>query len=52
MDSERANPKLDLTFAVSILAERAEVGYRFTNQYGGESTRTWFPTREYILGFG
>jgi hypothetical protein len=26
--------------------------YRFTNQYGGETTQTWFPPREYILGFG
>ncbi|MGA2189662.1 MAG: TonB-dependent receptor [Steroidobacteraceae bacterium] len=47
-----ANPKLDLTFAVTNLADRAEVSYRFTNQYGGETTQTWFPPREYILGFG
>jgi hypothetical protein len=44
--------ELDLTFAVTILADRAEVSYRFANQYGGESTQTWFPPREYILGFG
>jgi iron complex outermembrane receptor protein len=47
-----ANPQLDLTFAVTNLADRAEVSYRFTNQYGGETTQTWFPPREYILGFG
>ena len=46
-----ANPKLDLTFAVTNLADRALVSYRFTNQYGGETTQTWFPPREYILGF-
>ena len=44
--------KLDLTFAVTNLADRAEVSYRFTNQYGGETTQTWFPPREYILGVG
>ena len=47
-----ANPKLDLTFAVTNVADRAEVSYRFTNQYGGETTQTWFPPREYIVGFG
>ena len=44
--------KLDLTFAVQNLAGRQEVSYRFTNQYGGETTQTWFPPREYILGVG
>jgi iron complex outermembrane receptor protein len=44
--------KLDLTFAVTNLADRAEVSYRFTNQYGGETTQAWFPPREYILGIG
>ena len=28
------------------------MSYRFTNQYGGETTQTWFPPREYILGVG
>jgi iron complex outermembrane recepter protein len=46
------NRKLDLTFAVQNLADRQEVSYRFTNQYGGETTQTWFPPREYIVGFG
>jgi outer membrane receptor protein involved in Fe transport len=41
-----------LTFAVSNLADRKEVSYRFTNQYGGETTQTWFPPREYIVGIG
>ncbi len=44
--------RLDLTFAVQNLADRKEVSYRFTNQYGGETTQTWFPPREYILGAG
>ncbi len=47
-----SSKKLDLTFAVQNLADRKEVSYRFTNQYGGETTQTWFPPREYILGFG
>jgi iron complex outermembrane receptor protein len=47
-----SNRKLDLTFAVTNLADRAEVSYRFTNQYGGETTQTWFPPREYLLGIG
>jgi iron complex outermembrane receptor protein len=47
-----SNRKFDLTFAVTNLADRKEVSYRFTNQYGGETTQTWFPPREYILGFG
>ncbi len=38
-----ANPRLDLTFAVQNLADRAEVSYRFTNQYGGETTQNWVP---------
>jgi iron complex outermembrane recepter protein len=45
-----ASRNLDLTFAVTNVADRAEVSYRFTNQYGGETTQTWFPPREYILG--
>ena len=44
--------KLDLTFAVQNVADRKEVSYRFTNQYGGETTQTWFPPREYIVGLG
>ena len=32
-------PQLDLTFTVTNLADRAEVSYRFTNQYGGETTQ-------------
>jgi iron complex outermembrane recepter protein len=47
-----SNSKLDLTFAVTNLADRKEVSYRFTNQYGGETTQTWFPPREYIVGIG
>ncbi len=47
-----ANKNLDLTFAVQNVADRKEVSYRFTNQYGGETTQTWFPPREYILGIG
>ena len=47
-----ADRKLDLTFAVNNVADRQEVSYRFTNQYGGETTQTWFPPREYIIGVG
>jgi iron complex outermembrane receptor protein len=47
-----SNQKLDLTFAVTNLADRKEVSYRFTNQYGGETTQAWFPPREYIVGIG
>jgi iron complex outermembrane receptor protein len=47
-----SSKKLDLTFAVQNLADRKEVSYRFTNQYGGETTQAWFPPREYILGIG
>jgi iron complex outermembrane recepter protein len=47
-----SNRNLDLTFAVTNLADRKEVSYRFTNQYGGETTQTWFPPREYIVGIG
>jgi hypothetical protein len=43
--------KMDLTLAVNNIADRAEVSYRFTNQYGGETTQSWFPPREYIAGF-
>ena len=46
-----ANRHVDLTFAVNNVADRAQVSYRFTNQYGGETTQTWFPPREYIVGF-
>jgi iron complex outermembrane receptor protein len=44
--------KMDVTFAVDNVADRQEVSYRFTNQYGGETTQTWFPPREFIVGFG
>ncbi len=47
-----ANRQLDLTLGVSNIANRAEVSYRFTNQYGGETTQTWFPPREYRIGIG
>jgi iron complex outermembrane recepter protein len=46
------NRRLDLTFAVTNLANREEVSYRFTNQYGGETTQSWFPPREYVIGIG
>lgn len=46
-----ANSRFDLTFAVNNLANRAAVSYRFTNQYGGETTQSYFPPREYIAGF-
>ncbi len=51
-DYKFANRRFDATFAVRNLADRQEVSYRFTNQYGGETTQQWFPPREYILGFG
>jgi len=44
--------RLDLSFAITNLANREEVSYRFTNQYGGETTQTWFPPREYVIGIG
>jgi iron complex outermembrane receptor protein len=47
-----ANRQLDLTAGVSNLANRDEVSYRFTNQYGGETTQNWFPPREYRIGIG
>jgi iron complex outermembrane receptor protein len=47
-----ANRQLDLTFGVSNLADRSEVSYRFTNQYGGETTQNWFPPREFRIGIG
>lgn len=43
--------KMDLSLAINNVADRAEVSYRFTNQYGGETTQSWFPPREYIAGF-
>ncbi len=45
-----ANRNLDLTLGVSNLANREEVSYRFTNQYGGETTQNWFAPREYRVG--
>ena len=47
-----ANRQLDMTFGVSNLANRDEVSYRFTNQYGGETTQNWFPPREFRIGIG
>jgi iron complex outermembrane recepter protein len=44
--------RLDVTFAVDNVADRAAVSYRFTNQYGGETTQAYFPPREYIVGVG
>jgi iron complex outermembrane receptor protein len=46
-----AGRQFDLTFAITNLANRAEVSYRFTNQYGGETTQSYFPPREFIAGF-
>jgi iron complex outermembrane receptor protein len=45
-----ANRRLDVTVAVNNLADRAAVSYRFTNQYGGETTQGYYPPREYIAG--
>lgn len=47
-----SNRRFDLTFAVTNLANREEVSYRFTNQYGGGTTQSWFPPREYVIGIG
>jgi iron complex outermembrane receptor protein len=51
-DYKFANRNLDLTFGVSNLADREEVSYRFTNQYGGETTQNWFAPREFRVGIG
>jgi iron complex outermembrane receptor protein len=45
-----SNERLDVSFAVNNLADRAEVSYRFTNQYGGETTQSFFPPREFVVG--
>jgi iron complex outermembrane receptor protein len=47
-----ADHRTDLTFAVNNVADRAAVSYRFTNQYGGETTQDYYPPREYIVGIG
>ena len=47
-----SNNHFDVSFAVNNIADRAAVSYRFTNQYGGETTQSYFPPREYIVGFG
>jgi hypothetical protein len=41
----------DATTARRGLADRAAVSYRFTHQYGGETTQGYYPPREYIGGF-
>jgi iron complex outermembrane receptor protein len=43
---------LDLTFAIDNLAGRAAVSYRFTNQYGGETTQGYYAPREFLVGVG
>ena len=49
----QARPPRDASIALSVnLADRSEVSYRFTNQYGGETTQNWFPPREYRIGIG
>ncbi|MGA2189650.1 MAG: TonB-dependent receptor [Steroidobacteraceae bacterium] len=45
-----SNRTLDLTFAITNLADRVAVSYRFTNQYGGETTQGYYPPREFIGG--
>jgi iron complex outermembrane receptor protein len=38
----------DASFSINNLADRAAVAYRFTDQYGGETTQQYFPPREFI----
>jgi iron complex outermembrane receptor protein len=49
-DYRFAQHRWDLSFAINNLADRAAVSYRFTNQYGGETTQSYFPPREYVAG--
>jgi outer membrane receptor protein involved in Fe transport len=50
LDYTFSNRRLDLTFAITNLADRVAVSYRFTNQYGGETTQGFYPPREFIGG--
>jgi len=50
LDYTFSNRRLDLTFAITNLADRVAVSYRFTNQYGGETTQGYYPPREFIGG--
>jgi iron complex outermembrane receptor protein len=47
-----ADRRFDVRFAVQNLTDQAAVSYRFTNQYGGETTQGYYAPREYIVGFG
>jgi len=38
----------DASFSIDNIADTAAVAYRFTDQYGGETTQQYFPPREFI----
>jgi iron complex outermembrane receptor protein len=38
----------DFSFSINNLADTAAVAYRFTDQYGGETTQAFYPPREFF----
>jgi iron complex outermembrane receptor protein len=49
-DYTLADRRWDVSFAINNLADTAAVAYRFTDQYGGETTQAYYPPREFIGG--
>jgi iron complex outermembrane receptor protein len=47
-----ANDKWDMSFSLTNLTNAAAVQSRFVNQFGGETTQTYFPPRQAIFRVG
>jgi len=46
------NTDWDTSFTISNLADTPAVVSRFTNQYGGETTQSFAPPRQFIFRVG
>jgi iron complex outermembrane receptor protein len=51
-DYSFANPNYDASFGIDNVFDRAGVLSRFTNQFGGETTQSFVPPRQFIVRFG
>jgi iron complex outermembrane recepter protein len=51
-DYALANPNWDASFAIDNVFDKAAVLSQFTNQFGGETTRSYVPPRQFIVRVG
>jgi iron complex outermembrane receptor protein len=49
-DYKPMDKHMQFSLSINNVANKAKVSYRFTNQYGGETTQSYFRPREFVAG--